>query len=71
VTRSSVLFELGEGVAEVIGYGANDLIDATFLGGIEAVTLTQLESDTLVSVGDDQIAILKNTLVSAVNLQAM
>jgi hypothetical protein len=30
--------------------------------------LTQIQGDTLVSVGDNQVAILKNTLVSAVHL---
>lgn len=58
---------LGEGVATIYGYGVGDRIDLTDLGlSSTDVTLAQSSSDTLISVGDDRLAILKATQVCTV-----
>ncbi|MUL34934.1 calcium-binding protein [Gloeocapsopsis dulcis] len=66
--RDTYILGTGAGVTTIYGYESNERIDLTGLGlSMADVSLTQSSADALLSVGSDQLAILKWTDVNAVS----
>jgi Ca2+-binding RTX toxin-like protein len=78
--QETALFGIGTaGVATIVNYGANDVVDTSFLGRVvytdidityipSAITLTQSQRDVLISADGSTVARLKNTQVGNVRL---